>query len=34
MLPGKAGLIAKGVMLGAKALNSIGGKKTDTFSIN
>lgn len=34
MLPGKAGLIGKGVMLGAKAINSIGGKRTIDFSVN
>lgn len=34
MLPGKAGLIAKGAMLGLKAINSIGGKRSDSFSIN
>lgn len=34
MLPGKAGLIAKGAMLGLKAINSIGGKKTIDFSVN
>ena len=34
MLPGKAGLIAKGAMLGLKAVNSIGGKKTIDFSVN
>ena len=34
MLPGKAGLIAKGAVLGLKAINSIGGKKTIDFSVN
>ena len=34
MLPGKAGLIAKGAMLGLKAINSIGGKRSDSFSVN
>lgn len=34
MLPGKYGAIAKGVMLGAKMLNSAAGKKTNTFSID
>jgi hypothetical protein len=34
MLPGKYGAIAKGVMLGAKMLNSAAGKKANTFSID
>ena len=34
ILPGPAGLIAKGAMFGLKAINSIGGKRADSFSIN